>query len=107
MLVCVPYAFMILLAPTIGILIDRLGNNIAITTFSCLLIVIAHTLLLSMNGSHHNPGDGKDPETRAIVPICLIGISLTIFNIVSNASNISLLVEEKAFGTAIGINYAV
>ena len=58
-------------------------------------------------GTHHNKGDGLNPYHEAIIPICLIGISLTIFNIVSNASNISLLVEEKAFGTAIGINYSI
>ena len=98
---------MIIMAPFMGIVVDRLGNNMLITTIGCALLVAAHLTLFMMLGTHHNENDGLNPEYSAIIPICLIGVSLTIFNIVSNASNISLLVEEKAFGTAIGINYSI
>jgi MFS family permease len=106
-LTCIPYMIMIILAPFMGIIVDRYGKNMLITTIGCSFLVLAHLTLILKFGTHHAEGDGLHPDNSAIIPICLLGISLTIFNIVSNASNISLLVEEKAFGTAIGINYSI
>jgi nitrate/nitrite transporter NarK len=78
LLVCVPYAIMVILAPIMGIVVDKVGNNVFITTISCSMLVAAHLTLYNMFGTHHNPGDGLNPQYSAIIPICLIGISLTI-----------------------------
>jgi hypothetical protein len=104
-LICIPYGCVILFAPILGIAVDRLGNNMLITTISCSMLVIAHSILVTNKGTNHDIVG--DPEQIPIISLILIGLSLTIFNVVSNASNISLLVEEKAFGTAIGINYSI
>ena len=60
-LVCIPYAFMIVLAPIIGIVVDRLGNNMLITSIGCSMLCVAHLMLFSMIGTHHNEGDGLNP----------------------------------------------
>jgi len=60
-LVCIPYMIMIFLAPLTGILVDKLGKNMLITTIGCSMLVIAHLTLFSMFGTHHNENDGLNP----------------------------------------------
>ena len=104
-LVCVPYIVMIFTAPIFGKVIDKIGQNNLVTTIGCGFIIIAHLTLFCMFGEKYN--EEKQPYYPAIIPLILIGMSLTIFNIVSNAANLALLVDRKALGTAFGLNYAV
>ena len=60
-LVCIPYIIMIILAPIMGIIVDKLGKNMLITTIGCSLLIVSHLTLFSMMGTHHNGGDGLHP----------------------------------------------
>lgn len=96
-------------APFIGILIDKIGKMMFFTNISCILLATAHFILFNLYGSSTKTPDQGDCNKcwQSIVPLVLIGINMTIFNINSNGSMVSALIVEKARGSAFGINYAV
>eukprot|EP01084_Bolivina_argentea_P273661 466215_1 len=89
-LLMIPYIISAFISPICGLISDRIGKRAYLLLLLSIILILSHLLF------------GHIHDVTAIVPLCGIGFSFSIFNGVMWPS-VAQIVDQRYIGTAYGI----